>query len=90
MKQLHLLVSGKVQGVGFRYFAQMKAVQYGVTGWVKNHTNGAVEIMVCGEDWILEQYIKDIKEGNPFSTVESVDITEKDGVEQFKSFKIKY
>ena len=46
MIQLHLIVSGKVQGVGFRYFSQMKAVQYGVTGWAKNLSDGSVEMLL--------------------------------------------
>ena len=40
--------TGKVQGVGFRYFSQMKAVQYGVTGWASNLSNNSVEIVALG------------------------------------------
>ena len=45
MIQLHIIVSGKVQSVGYRYFSQMKAVQYGVTGWAKNVSDDTVEIV---------------------------------------------
>ena len=49
MIQLRIIVSGKVQGVGYRYFSQMKAVQYGVKGWVKNLADSSVEIIAQGD-----------------------------------------
>ena len=60
MIQLHLIVSGKVQSVGFRYFSQMKAVQYGVTGWAKNLSNDSVEIVALGTRDQLEPFIEDL------------------------------
>lgn len=90
MIQLHLIVSGKVQGVGFRYFSQMKAVQYGVTGWAKNLSNNSVEIVAIGTSDQLEPFIKDLRIGNPFSTVEKIEITESEKTEDFRSFTIKY
>ena len=42
------LISGRVQGVGFRWFVEREAAQIGVTGWVRNCENGDVEVMATG------------------------------------------
>jgi len=44
----HYIVSGRVQGVGFRWFVEREAVQSGITGWVRNCNNGDVEVMATG------------------------------------------
>jgi acylphosphatase len=44
----HYVVSGRVQGVGFRWFVEREAAQIGVTGWVRNCDNGDVEVMATG------------------------------------------
>lgn len=91
MVQLQIVVSGRVQGVGFRYFTQMKAVQYGINGWVRNRDDGSVEIMASGTEENLEQFASDIKKGNPFSKVDHIDIQETAvSHENCHSFKIKY
>jgi len=50
MKQIHILISGFVQGVGFRAFTVKKARNLGLTGWVRNLKNGRVEAVVQGEE----------------------------------------
>jgi acylphosphatase len=90
MIQLHIIVSGKVQGVGYRYFSQMKAVQYGVTGWAKSLSDGSVEIVAIGTTDQLEPFIEDLRVGNPFSTIDDIKITESEKTEDFHSFTIKY
>ncbi|WP_428910972.1 acylphosphatase [Niallia sp. Krafla_26] len=90
MIQLHIIVSGKVQSVGYRYFSQMKAVQYGVTGWAKNLSDGSVEIMAKGEKDDLDAFVADLKVGNPFSKIEHMEIKEVEETEDFHSFTIKY
>lgn len=88
--QLQIIISGTVQGVGFRYFTQMKAVQYGITGWVKNRSDGTVEIVAVGEKEDLDHFIHILRQGNPFSKVSDIKITELADSEPFQSFKIKY
>lgn len=90
MEQIHLTVYGKVQGVGFRYFSQMKAVQYDVCGWVKNSEAGSVEILAEGTQDNLNRFIEDIRGGNPFSKVTEMVVKDVDKVENYHSFKIKY
>lgn len=90
MLQLQIVVSGKVQGVGYRYFAQMKAVQFGITGWVKNRSDGAVEMVTTGTKENLDLFIDEIRRGNPFSTVDQIEISEISTGEKYQSFTIKY
>ncbi|AGK52236.1 acylphosphatase [Bacillus sp. 1NLA3E] len=90
MKQIHLTVYGKVQGVGFRYFSQMKAVQYDVRGWVKNSEEGAVEILAEGTQGNLDLFIEDVRRGNPFSKVNDVIVQDTNKTDSYQSFKIKY
>ncbi|KAB7672514.1 acylphosphatase [Bacillus sp. B1-b2] len=90
MIQYHVLVSGKVQGVGFRYFVQMTAMQYEITGWVKNRSNGMVEIVAIGEQNVLDSFLVEIKRGNRFAKVQKMDITKEETSELFTSFRITY
>jgi len=48
-KQVFIVIGGRVQGVGFRYFARHKAEEFNITGWVKNTPEGKVEIEAIGE-----------------------------------------
>ena len=50
MKRFHLLIKGRVQMVGFRYFTRKKAQELGVNGWIKNLPDGDVEAVIEGED----------------------------------------
>lgn len=53
----HIVFYGRVQGVGFRYYAVNKANQLGLTGWVKNLPDGIVEMEVQGEEPLIDQLI---------------------------------
>ena len=55
---MHCFVSGKVQGVFFRYGTKLKAQKLGLTGWVKNLSDGRVELIACGEKEQVEQLHK--------------------------------
>jgi acylphosphatase len=90
LKQIHVNVSGNVQGVGFRYFSQMKAVQYNIRGWVRNCEDGSVEIVAEGTEDNLQLYLEDVRKGNPFSTVDDIMVKEIDEIKGYHSFKIKY
>lgn len=90
MKQArHLTVSGKVQGVGFRYFAQMTAADHGVSGWVKNLDNGTVAVHAEGSPAELDAFIADLKKGNHFAKVHHIE-EERVPLESLTSFRIKY
>lgn len=85
----YLLVSGKVQGVGFRYFAQMTAAEHNVNGWVKNMENGAVAIHAEGKEEQVDAFVRSLKKGNHFAKVHQVN-EEPASVESFHSFRIRY
>ena len=52
---LHAIIEGRVQGVGFRYFVQERAIALGLTGWVRNRWNGSVEVNAEGKKQDLEK-----------------------------------
>ena len=54
----HLVISGKVQGVGFRYWLQRLAIEKNICGWVKNKTSGNVEALIIGEEKEIRELIK--------------------------------
>ena len=65
----HIIVSGRVQGVGYRYFVCKQARRMGLTGRVKNLPHGEVEIDVEGPRGIIESLISALWTGNPWATV---------------------
>ncbi|MDL5376704.1 acylphosphatase [Exiguobacterium mexicanum] len=90
MKQAqHLIVSGRVQGVGFRYFTQATALEYGITGWVRNLNDGTVELQIEGDAERLESYKRALYDGNRFVGVERIE-AEDTTVESFRKFDIRY
>jgi acylphosphatase len=57
------VVSGSVQGVGFRFFAERAAREAGVAGWVRNRQDGTVETVVEGEEKAVAQYLERLRLG---------------------------
>lgn len=70
----HIIVSGNVQGVGYRYFVMRLARKMQLNGWVKNLHTGEVEIEVEGPKGILESFIQELWTGNPWATVRNIDV----------------
>ena len=67
--QKHICVYGKVQGVGYRHWLKLFAIEYGVFGWVKNNASGEVEAMLIGEEEIVTNLIEQCYMGPPESKV---------------------
>ena len=84
------LIRGRVQGVGYRYFAKNKADELDLTGWVKNLPDGAVEIFAAGPRTPLEQFMQRLKEGPLGSRVESADFQWVQSTDDFKKFEIRF
>lgn len=69
MASAHFLVSGRVQGVGFRYFVAGTARQLKLTGWVRNQPDGTVECVAAGSDEQLDQFEEQLRSGPPLARV---------------------
>ncbi|MBD1372657.1 acylphosphatase [Hazenella sp. IB182357] len=89
MKSYHIMVHGKVQKVGFRKFVHRMAKRYQLTGWVKNRTDGAVEMEVQGKEENIALFLKKIKRGSLLARVERIDVDERHSVDDFNSFLVK-
>ncbi|HDP25429.1 MAG TPA: acylphosphatase [Deltaproteobacteria bacterium] len=74
MKAALLTIHGRVQGVWFRASTQEKAIEHGVTGWVRNTSDGSVEAHVQGEDAAVEKLILWCHTGPSGARVEQVEI----------------
>ena len=80
----HLLIAGRVQGVGFRYEMVRVARELGVTGWVRNRRDGSVEAVVSGTPAVVDEIIAWAHHGPASAVVNNVEITEAGG--SFASF----
>ena len=85
---VNMKITGKVQGVGFRFFVQQQAQKLGINGWVSNKSNGDVEALAQGEKADLEQFIAKIKEGPSFSRIDNVNLEWMNKGEQYFGFEI--
>jgi acylphosphatase len=74
LKQVQLVVRGRVQGVYFRASTQREAKRLGLTGWVKNRPDGNVDILAEGEEEGLKDLIAWANKGPSASRVERVDV----------------
>ena len=64
------IIQGRVQGVGFRYFAKSNANELQITGWVRNLPDGTVEVLAIGTQLLLEQFMQCLEKGPIGSRVE--------------------
>jgi acylphosphatase len=71
---VHLLVSGRVQGVGFRWFVRTLALRLDLAGWVMNLPDGTVEIAAQGSDAQLEEFLNEVRRGPDGADVSRVDV----------------
>jgi acylphosphatase len=81
----HLVIHGRVQGVGFRDSLCREAARLGVTGWVRNRFDGTVEAMVYGERAATDAIVQWCRRGPPAARVVRVELMEADG--EFESFQ---
>jgi len=92
MKSLIIRVYGRVQGVGYRYFARKHARRLEIKGYAENMPDGSVYILAIGEEQNLKKFLEVLKEGPPLAVVEKVEYEEnKDlkNIENYKDFEIK-
>jgi acylphosphatase len=86
----HVIISGRVQGVSFRWFTQRQAQQLGLTGWVRNLWDGRVEAVFEGEAAAVQQAVAWCRHGEPPARVEDVEVRHEPATGEFRSFKVRY
>ncbi len=84
----HVYVSGRVQGVFFRYETRREAVKRNVKGWVRNLPDGRVEAVFEGEKEDVEKLIDFCHKGPPLAKVEKVEVFWEEYKGEFKDFKL--
>ena len=89
-KSFHIVVSGRVQGVGYRYSTVRTAVKYRVFGWVRNNSDGSVELECEGNSEDIDNFIKWLKVGPAGARVTSIEIKEKQYQGFYSNFAIEY
>jgi len=89
MKSVHILISGRVQGVGFRYFALQKANELNVSGWVKNTPDGKVEIEAEGDPKNVETFQDWMKIGPTRAVIKNCSVSEITPHRHFTNFTIR-
>jgi acylphosphatase len=76
MKTVRLLIAGKVQAVGYRVWATRTAVSLGLRGWVRNRSDGAVELLATGDDDAVAAMVEACRRGPSHARVDSIEIFE--------------
>lgn len=85
---VHVYISGKVQGVGYRYSTAAQAQNLGLTGWVKNLYDGRVEALFEGNKETIDQMLSWCKQGPSMSYVTKIETHNKEYTGQYKDFSI--
>jgi acylphosphatase len=86
---MRFVVSGRVQGVGFRWFVRAEARPLGINGWIRNREDGAVEGEVEGREDAIDALAACLEVGPPSAIVTNVEMSEiSDELPRFKYFEI--
>jgi acylphosphatase len=88
MHHVRAEVRGRVQGVGFRWFALRRAGEHGVRGYVRNLGDGSVEVVAEGEREALERFLDDLRAGPQGARVDDVDLHWSEGPGLHRGFGI--
>lgn len=86
----HLYISGRVQGVNFRAYTKREALRLGLTGWVRNLPDRRVEVVVEGEEVLVERLISWCGEGPSLAVVRGIEAHREPPTGNFKTFSIRY
>lgn len=90
MKQLHLWISGRVQGVGFRHFTTQQARALGLSGWVKNLNDGRVEAVLKGSGNAINEMLSQLEQGPRLASVKQIEKEEEPIDNSIHGFSVKY
>ena len=87
---VHLRFRGRVQGVGFRYFVTRIATEYGVEGYVRNLSDGGVEIWAEGSSEALKRLVEAVSSGPELARVSSLERSDDVSTGSFQGFSVRY
>ena len=87
-KRIHVVCRGRVQGVYFRASARREARQNGLSGWVKNRNDGAVEMIVEGEEDAVKDFLAWAQHGPSTARVDKVETKWRSYTGEFSDFRI--
>jgi acylphosphatase len=90
MVQAHAYISGRVQGVNFRYYTRQHALNLGLTGWVRNVRDGRVEAIFCGKKEQVAKMLKWCEEGPPAARVDNVQVEWEQPADPLLGFDIRF
>jgi acylphosphatase len=88
-KRAHVLISGRVQGVSFRYYTVQEAESVGVEGWVRNLWDGRVEAVFEGKGEAVEHMVSWSKHGPPSAQVDDFQVEWQDAIDEFDNFRVR-
>lgn len=88
MTRVSVIVRGRVQGVAFRHHTCQRALELGVTGWVRNLPDGAVEGLFEGDDGAVAVLVEWCRSGPPAARVDRLDIREENYIGESDRFSI--
>ena len=86
----HLLISGMVQGVGFRWFVMRKANEYNLKGYVRNLYSDDVEVEVEGNRGLIQEFTKELRIGPRSAQVADIKVQWKEYQGKYRNFEIKF
>jgi acylphosphatase len=86
--RMHAFISGRVQGVGFRFFTMQAAQDHNLNGWVRNRWDGRVEVMAEGTHENLNRLLMALRRGPISADVQKVDYEFKDEQQEFRGFRV--
>ncbi|MCX5996752.1 MAG: acylphosphatase [Chloroflexi bacterium] len=90
LAHIKALVHGKVQGVYYRAFASRAAKSLSLKGYVRNVSNGDVELETEGPKEMLEELLRRLKAGPDGAIVEKIDVTWSEGTGKYSAFDVRY
>lgn len=83
-------IHGKVQGVGYRFFATRVARRLGLKGWIRNLRDGTVDAVVEGETEAIDEWLEEIREGPRYAEVTKIDQEKKTFLGKFGDFDVRF
>ena len=88
--RVHVYVSGRVQGVFYRSNTRRKALELGLTGWVRNLPDGRVEAIVEGEENRVDELIQWCRRGSPSAAVTGLEVERETPTGEFATFGVRF